>query len=338
MRGKKSSVIKKVLVCLFVCILLLSAAFIAINISDPIRYRVNAFMYGIGFRIKCTPLTFATMTTGNPKIITALIKLGADINKEDRNELTPLRIATLRNQTELVTFLINAGADVNMKATTTGVTPLMYTVIGSPDLKIVNIFIESGANVNAEDESGMTPLMYAAASSRMKPEILTALINAGADVNAKANNGTTPLIYATKLLGNPKTVITLISAGADVNAKTDDGTTPLIAAAGRYDTLGDLTAAISALLNEDPKAAVNFSLEMVTALVKAGADVNAKANDGTTPLIAAAMHTRTPEVIITLLDLGADQKATDDSGKTALDYANENENLQNTDALRRLGG
>ncbi|MGA2381590.1 MAG: hypothetical protein ABSG85_20005 [Spirochaetia bacterium] len=43
-----------------------------------------------------------------------------------------------------------------------------------------------------------------------------------------------------------------------------------------------------------------------------------------------------PEVITTLLKAGADAKAKDDDGKTAFDYAQSNDRLKGTDAFRRL--
>lgn len=58
--------------------------------------------------------------------------------------------------------------------------------------------------------------------------------------------------------------------------------------------------------------------------------VNSK--DGETPLIVAAAANRNPAVIETLIKHGADVKAKDSSGKTALDYAQENLKIYRTDA------
>ena len=52
--------------------------------------------------------------------------------------------------------------------------------------------------------------------------------------------------------------------------------------------------------------------------------------------MTAAAFNANPEVITALLKLGADPKAKDSSGKTALDYAKENEKLKNTDAFWKL--
>jgi ankyrin repeat protein len=58
-------------------------------------------------------------------------------------------------------------------------------------------------------------------------------------------------------------------------------------------------------------------LAFVRALLDAGADVNHRSADGTTPLHRAAKHAP-PEVVHLLLDRGADLRSFDDKGETAL--------------------
>jgi ankyrin repeat protein len=55
-------------------------------------------------------------------------------------------------------------------------------------------------------------------------------------------------------------------------------------------------------------------------LVKHGADVNAAADDGSTPLMLAAQNEK-QDVVDYLLKHKANAKARDAKGKTALDYA-----------------
>ena len=81
----------------------------------------------------------------------------------------------------------------------------------------------------------------------------------------------------------------------------------------------------------------NKNPEVITILVEAEADVNAKNKDGKTPLMLAADYNTNPEAIITtLLQHGADPRIKDNTGKMAIDYARNNEKLKNTEALRRL--
>ena len=59
-------------------------------------------------------------------------------------------------------------------------------------------------------------------------------------------------------------------------------------------------------------------------------------DNGATPLMYAT-NGDNPEVMITaFLKAGADAKAKDSDGKTALDYAQANAKLKGTDALKKL--
>ena len=66
-------------------------------------------------------------------------------------------------------------------------------------------------------------------------------------------------------------------------------------------------------------------------------DVNTSDEEyGATLLMWAAVENANPEVINTLLEAGGDARAKGSEGKTAFDYAEENEALRGTDAYWRL--
>ena len=67
-----------------------------------------------------------------------------------------------------------------------------------------------------------------------------------------------------------------------------------------------------------------------------GADIEARGERERTPLMYTAWFNQNPEVITTLLDACADGKVRDIDGKTAFDYAKENEQLKGTDECWRL--
>ena len=56
-----------------------------------------------------------------------------------------------------------------------------------------------------------------------------------------------------------------------------------------------------------------------------GANVNARNSKGMTALMLAAMNNSNPEVVKALINAGADIFAKDNEGKTALNYAKDNE-------------
>ena len=68
-------------------------------------------------------------------------------------------------------------------------------------------------------------------------------------------------------------------------------------------------------------AACNPKTDAIAALVKAGANVNAQANDGSTPLILAVLRNPNPEVITALAKAGAKLNAENKDGMTPLEFA-----------------
>ncbi|MGA2380526.1 MAG: ankyrin repeat domain-containing protein [Spirochaetia bacterium] len=150
--------------------------------------------------------------------------------------------------------------------------------------------------------------------------------------------------------GTPQDVQAAISKGADVNSRDSARveTTPLIAAAAYNNDPAVITTLLKAGADIDARdlhygatalmwaANNNQNPEVVATLLKAGADIKAHTEDGGTALIIAAQFNRNPEVIMVLLNAGADAKVKDSEGKTALDYAKDNWALKGTDALKQL--
>ena len=137
-------------------------------------------------------------------------------------------------------------------------------------------------------------------------------IDQGQDVNVRNDSGETPLMVAAESNADPDVIIVLWKAGADSTAQDRVGLTPLMHA-----------------------ARANPSPGVIAALLDAGAQINAQFN-GMTALMYAAKRNPNPQVIIVLLDAGADVQAKDLAGRTAFDYAQNNENLKSSDACNRL--
>ncbi len=89
---------------------------------------------------------------------------------------------------------------------------------------IVEVLLEEGAGVNAQDKGGITPLHYAANHGHIK--IVKLLLKNEANVNLQDKNGTTPLHSATNH-GYIKIVKLLLKNEANVNAQNEGGITPL---------------------------------------------------------------------------------------------------------------
>jgi hypothetical protein len=119
---------------------------------------------------------------------------------------------------------IKLGADVNWQDSKIEGETALHAAVRKANLEIVNFLLQTGANINSKNHSGLTPLHVAAYCGER--EIVNTLIEKGAEVNAKAKDGITPL-HAAASMGNGKTIELLIERGAGVHAKTStDGLTP----------------------------------------------------------------------------------------------------------------
>ena len=104
---------------------------------------------------------------GQFDIVKLLIENGADISSRIFNSCTPLHTAVLEKHFEITKLLLQNGADVHAKlidSKNLDNTPLHAACWAQADgqKEIVEILIEFGANVNAEDGFNWTALHLAA--------------------------------------------------------------------------------------------------------------------------------------------------------------------------------
>lgn len=117
------------------------------------------------------------------RIVRALIAKGADLSIKDKEGTTALLLTALPLHSEVAAVLLESGADVN-NANTKGETVLMLAVerAGNPGrvtrqtLTFIKLFLDRGANKNAQDQSHSTALERAEIMNQ--PEI-TYLLRTG---------------------------------------------------------------------------------------------------------------------------------------------------------------
>ena len=165
------------------------------------------------------------------------------------------------------------------------------------DKQGVQALLKKKADVNAPLNDGATALHWAAYLNDADTSAL--LIRAGATVNVKNNYGVTPFALAAEQ-GNAVILEQLMKAGADPNDPmnfVNAAETPLhhAARAGSVDAV-NLLAWAGARINARETwnnqsalmwAAAEGHAPVVKALVDAGADIYARSNGGTTPLLFA---------------------------------------------------
>ena len=125
--------------------------------------------------------------------VTVIRSTNANVDPKDALGRTPLGIAAEKGHTEVGTFLIENGADVNI-TDPNGNTPLIFIIHKTGNLGITRRLLEKGAAVNAQNRTGETALMYAA--WRGHSQIVQLLLEYHADVTLKNRQGDTALTLA----------------------------------------------------------------------------------------------------------------------------------------------
>lgn len=148
-----------------------------------------------GVDFKCsdetTPLILATQHV-NCDIVSKLLQEGANVNATDKQGYSPLIVAVLQGSSKIVSALLKAGASTET-STNDGYNPLLIASANGR-AEIVSMLIGAGANVNAVDQSGQSPLHKAMEIGC--EETMSLLLQHGADVKQVDNKGRTPTVYA----------------------------------------------------------------------------------------------------------------------------------------------
>ena len=155
-----------------------------------------------------------------------------NLDIDEYSKSTPLIQAIKYKQTDIINYLLENNADVNLKEELTGFTPLMASL---HDITITELLIEKGADIEAKDDDGINALVYA--STYNNEEMVKFLLEKGADANTvceieneHTDIASTPLMNAA-YRGNTNIINMLLENGADINYTTDFGMTALMMAA-----------------------------------------------------------------------------------------------------------
>jgi ankyrin repeat protein/L-ascorbate metabolism protein UlaG (beta-lactamase superfamily) len=209
---------------------------------------------------------------------------------EQRNEsfLSPLNYAVCEGKLEMVSLMIDAGADIH-RGDREGSQPLINAAAFG-HLEIVKHLIGKGAEIDRLDDNGATALSFALA--RHQNEISLYLLNNGADPNL-AQMTDLPGIFFPVINGEQEIIALMLEKGVDVNVVNRFGVSPIFSACS------------------------HGNLEITRYLVEQGANPNLVNNQGETPLFWAAARYRT-DVIDYLIKLGANLNHEDEEGETPL--------------------
>lgn len=219
------------------------------------------------------------------------------INQNDSNGYNCLHKAVGRGDLNMVCYLLRKGVNVNVFAGRHRLTPL-HNAAKMGHHSIMRLLIESGCNVNALDSEDRTALNWAVRQG--DEEAVRILCEAGSLVNNEEPGEISPLDLAV-YNGNPVVVKILLRHGARIIPS-------------HY------------LLH---KAITQNNLDVVKALIDAGAMVNGKDSNGFTPVMIACSR-KNALILKYLIFDGADVNIQNPiDGKTALHVCSQDVRSEN---------
>ncbi len=135
---------------------------------------------------------------------------GANINRLDKDGLPAMIIAADKKNAELINFLLEMGAKVDVSSNPRKETALMR-LSSTGYNELIQILLKAGADINLGDGNGETPLMKASRSNKTRTVKL--LLESGADVHLSDYTGRTAMDIA-KATRSKRVIKLLEAAGA----------------------------------------------------------------------------------------------------------------------------
>ena len=172
-----------------------------------IRFQYVCFLNQFYFkRLKCKrfskkfTLLHQAVKLNNFKMTKFLLCKGALVNAKAEYEMTPLHIATNNSNKEMISLLLENGADIESFAEhphSWGFirkrNPLDFA-INNEEIEIVKFLLDKGADTEAYNHAGNTAIFHAIHSYSL--EMVKLLIERGANFKAQNMHFSTPLIHS----------------------------------------------------------------------------------------------------------------------------------------------
>jgi len=191
--------------------------------------------------------------------------------------------------------------------------------------EVVKLLLTHGAAVDTRDNRGATPLILAAKYG--SKEMITCLLQAKADINiTPRRQDLYPLLHRMVMSGDIEMIKYVLDHGGNINIRSyADGRTALHIAASIEDG-SNINPATGNWYYGGPIDAATGKphllpgSEIITLLLKRGANIEARNAVGETPLFSAIRSNQVKNAAL-LLDKGANLQALDGYGRTALFHA-----------------
>ncbi|MDO6818882.1 ankyrin repeat domain-containing protein [Zobellia sp. 1_MG-2023] len=143
---------------------------------------------------------YYSVKDGNLKELETLMKEERNVFDVRPYSQSLLLHACLYEQTEIASYLIKRGFDVNEKDND-GFTPL-HACAENHLVKLAELLLQNGADVDIKDSFGNTPLLKAILHADINIDVIKVLLDYSADPEVKNKFGSTALSLALKIKNN----------------------------------------------------------------------------------------------------------------------------------------
>jgi len=283
---------------------------------------------------------------------TLILLLGknADINSKNRSGDTILHRIAMSSSSDsrnlnMINYLIDHGANIDAK-NNAGLTPLLLISSRHSELRTIQLLIQRGADVNANDSMGQNILqrftsgpdpfsraffMYSITYGINSKKSVNYLLKNGLDVNSTDHQGYNTLYkilhkYEGSLLSK-YLVKRILNSTTNFDLLASNGKTLLHFATETRPGLVQVMLKLGANIKEISKdnrtvlhyAAISGSVKLLKLFLGRGIDITRKSNTGKTALLDAASNGNM-KALKFLISKGAKVTATSNDGKNALHY------------------
>ena len=238
---------------------------------------------------------WAAAVAGDIEAIKGFLAKENKIDDQNRDGYSILHAAIRKGKTEVVTFALANGANVNLRSKSKK-SPLHYAAQYN-QLAAAKLLVEAKADLTVKDKRGRTALDLA--QGEAKRELAKFLRSAG--MKSRDDEAAAKSIFVAAKIGSVEAIKKHLAAGVDVNAKNKSGYAALhfAASAGQVDAVAALIAAKAdvALADKVKRTALHYAVSnkhqsTAALLLDKGAPVNAKDKNGKTPLDRATGKSR----------------------------------------------
>ena len=320
---------------------------------------------------------YAVLGDCSKEVLQSIIDQGADVNATNKQNATPLMLASKKGNVDVMNVLLSAGANMALKSMC-GNTWIHYAIHGDCSKEVLQSIIDFGADVNATNTENCSVLMLA--SKKGNVDAMNVLLRAGANMALKNINGDTWIHHAVNGDCSKEVLKLIIDQGTDVNATNKENCSALMLASkkGNVDVMNVLLREGADQATEDSFGFswIHYAVlgdcrkEVIQSVLDHGADVNTTSKKNVTPLMLAGEKGNvdamavlinagankeiknffgltwvhyvihgdcSKEVLHSIIDLGADVNATNKRNISVLMMASKKGNTDTVNVLLRAG-